>query len=414
MHNNSVEPEISDSLTKISFLGDIMCEAPLLKAAKKLGGYDFMGVFNGIRSLCEKSDFVVGNLETPLAGKAAGYTKDLYSFNTPDTFAEAAKNAGINLVLTANNHCCDRGIQGLIRTLDVLDGYGIPHVGTFKDAAANKPYYAKVNDTTFAFISCTASTNATRTKCEPTLENVNLLDEQSRKLRAGIKTKLKTFVVRNVLGEERYLDIRKRRGLTPKKATIDNSLNKDRVDYYLKNLDYQIHEAKRIADIVIVCPHMGGQFNVEPGVFSNYVMKHLCSMGADAVIASHPHVVQKIEIVDGVPCAYSLGNVSMSLSTSYIIRDNLPECGLMLHLYYLGTSLTKVTYTPIKIEENSTGYFQVFPMSEIYVTAKKKERTKLIEEFNRIARIVGGEFIFEEEHLPLEVLLWKADSEEVS
>ena len=108
-------------MVKITFLGDIMCEGPLLKAAHKEDGtYDFSECFQGICGLLTEADYVIGNLETPLSGEEAGYTKteDLYSFNTPIEFAEAVKEMGMDLVLTANNHCCDRGIEGLIKTLE--------------------------------------------------------------------------------------------------------------------------------------------------------------------------------------------------------------------------------------------------------------------------------------------------------
>ena len=51
-----------------------------------------------------ESDLVVGNLETVFAGEEAGYTNDVYSFNTPDRFVCSMKSAGIDYVSTANNH----------------------------------------------------------------------------------------------------------------------------------------------------------------------------------------------------------------------------------------------------------------------------------------------------------------------
>ena len=40
---------------KITFLGDIMAEPPVLKAAKKKDGYDFRGVFSHTKKLLEQS-----------------------------------------------------------------------------------------------------------------------------------------------------------------------------------------------------------------------------------------------------------------------------------------------------------------------------------------------------------------------
>ena len=63
----------------------------------------------------------------------------MYSFNTPDEFADILPDAGFGFVSTANNHCLDRGTAGLYRTLDVLDRVGIGHTGvrTFLDLSAD-------------------------------------------------------------------------------------------------------------------------------------------------------------------------------------------------------------------------------------------------------------------------------------
>ena len=54
-------------------------------------------------------------------------------FSSPDDLALALKNSGIDALITANNHSCDRGKDGIIRTVNVLDNYEIKHTGTFRD-----------------------------------------------------------------------------------------------------------------------------------------------------------------------------------------------------------------------------------------------------------------------------------------
>ncbi len=54
------------------------------------------------------------------------------TFNTPDSFASALTDAGIDVVTTANNHSLDRRFYGLSRTLDILDREGLKHTGTFR------------------------------------------------------------------------------------------------------------------------------------------------------------------------------------------------------------------------------------------------------------------------------------------
>lgn len=68
---------------KITFLGDIMIEPPVLKAAKRGDTYDFRGVFARAKSLLAESDYVVGNLETPLAGKKRSIRKRICALMHP-------------------------------------------------------------------------------------------------------------------------------------------------------------------------------------------------------------------------------------------------------------------------------------------------------------------------------------------
>ena len=95
---------------KITVIGDIMCEPPVLKTSKrKDGSYNFDGVFTHLRNLLLESDYVIGNIEFPLGGKEVGYTDTFFKFNAPDSFADAVKNAGIDMVSVINNHTLDRG-----------------------------------------------------------------------------------------------------------------------------------------------------------------------------------------------------------------------------------------------------------------------------------------------------------------
>ena len=54
-------------------------------------------------------------------------------FSSPDELAVGCKNVGIDVLVTANNHSCDRKNSGIIRTVNVLDSLKILHTGTFKD-----------------------------------------------------------------------------------------------------------------------------------------------------------------------------------------------------------------------------------------------------------------------------------------
>lgn len=61
-------------MTKITFTGDIIIAPEQLQAITKNADGNFSTIFEPIASLLKESDFVVGNLETPLGGKNLGYT----------------------------------------------------------------------------------------------------------------------------------------------------------------------------------------------------------------------------------------------------------------------------------------------------------------------------------------------------
>lgn len=375
-------------MIKISFLGDIMCEGPFMRAAQqKDGSYDFDEAFAGIQELLSESDFVIGNLETPFAGEDVGYTKsaDLYSFNTPDCFAEAVKKMGVDLVLTANNHCFDRGRSGLIRTLEVLDRNGLKHTGTYISDKDSGPFYFTVDGVSLAVISCTSSTNADVTKLAPGLENVNLLNKQSVAIECYSRVNaIKQFAVRNIIGRRNYMKIRKILGKPAKKPSVDNYLDEQQVSYYVNRIKEQIIEAKKHANIVFVCPHMGGQFNRKPGKLSKYVIDQLATTGVDAIVCSHPHIVQKTAVVHGIPCFFSIGNISMSMGTEYIIREDLPDYGIIVHFYIDENRIQKTSYSIVKICEDKSGYIRVFLASDLYTRMTDENRKKLLADVKHI------------------------------
>ena len=154
-------------MIKISFVGDILCQRWLLKAAKKKdGSFDFTHVFQNMKDIFAASDYVVGNLETVCAGKKNRYTNDLYSYNSPDSFLDALAGSGIDMVTCANNHCLDRGCDGLYRTLSLLDTAGIQRTGAYLPTEdCNDPLIIELHGKKIAFISATSSTNRPVLQC---------------------------------------------------------------------------------------------------------------------------------------------------------------------------------------------------------------------------------------------------------
>jgi poly-gamma-glutamate synthesis protein (capsule biosynthesis protein) len=138
---------------KLTFTGDIMCESKVLDPQDP-ASTKFHVFFERITHLFDDSDLVIGNLETVVAGESLGYTKEMYSFNTPFSFLEVIKELPVHLVTTANNHALDRGKEGLLRTIDNLELAGILHTGTSRKD--NEFIIVQVGGLKIAFLSFTA------------------------------------------------------------------------------------------------------------------------------------------------------------------------------------------------------------------------------------------------------------------
>lgn len=142
-------------------IGDVMCHNTQYLDAynNSTGEYDFSYVFDDIKNYTQSPDITVASLETSFAGEEIGYS-NYPTFNSPDNLAYCLRNIGIDVISTAGNHCLDMGFSGLSRTIDVLDTYGISHMGTYKTKEASQEIlYKNVNDVKIAFVNYTYGTN---------------------------------------------------------------------------------------------------------------------------------------------------------------------------------------------------------------------------------------------------------------
>ena len=369
---------------KITFLGDIMCEPPILKASKKKDGtYNFDAVFEKVKPMIAESDYTISNLEFPMAGERAKYTDCFFVFNSPDSFAEATKKAGVDLVSIVNNHTLDRGAEGMIKTMEALDKIGLPYTGTFyPDKGREEAFYFEVDGVKFAVIAYTYATNKTVDKNEENiLKYINYLRPRTRTYTPEVSKKMVTWVdkmFKNMKEEHRAV-IKMCVGLPNTIERADDYLDTESMKPYMERLKADIKLAKEKADFVIFYPHMGGQFNPEPGEFSKYVARVAVEAGVDAILASHSHMVQPAEYIDGILCAYSLGNFSMSPNSTIIVKKNLPEYGLAMHLYMDGKTVKKVTFSILKAVEKRGTQLVSWPIDELYKTLKTDKERKLLE-----------------------------------
>jgi poly-gamma-glutamate synthesis protein (capsule biosynthesis protein) len=257
-----------DSIS-IYFAGDIMQHEAQLKAALRADGtYDYTGCFTQVTPEIEAADIAVCNFETTLGGAPySGYPQ----FCSPDELAAAVRDAGFDIFLTANNHCLDRRTRGLVRTLDVLDSLGIPHLGTYRDLAERDslyPYIIERNSMRIALLNYTYATNGIPVAA-PCI--VNYIDT----------TQIKADVIRA----------------------------------------RQLH-----ADCIIACMHWGTEYRLEPDKSQKTLEEWLYSIGVDHIIGGHPHVVQPVRTLPhryhagSSLTVWSLGNYISNMSAPHTFQ----------------------------------------------------------------------------------------------
>ena len=120
-------------------------------------------------------------------------------------------------------------------------------------------------------------------------------------------------------------------------------------------------------------------------------------MGFDAVFAAHSHTTQLGEYLNGKPCFYSLGNVSMSPGTFYSVSESLPEYGLAVHLYIDEKKIAKVTVSIFKMVEENGEALRVVPVDLLYRSLSDEKKEKLMADLSSVyKRVIGREHTWAE------------------
>lgn len=236
-----IPPAIQDGIHEITlvFAGDIMQHMPQVEAAwnNELGKYIYDSCFKYISPWLSGANLAIANLETTLAGKPySGYP----AFSSPDELIHGMLNAGIDLVGTANNHCCDRGRTGIERTISMLDSAGMMHFGTYASLEKYRkstPLIINTRGFRLAFLNYTYGTN----------------------------------------------------GIPVPESNVVSLIEKERMLNDLK----AAHDS--VVDKVLVFIHWGEEYQREPNEFQKDIAQFMFTNGADIIIGSHPHVLQPME-----------------------------------------------------------------------------------------------------------------------
>jgi poly-gamma-glutamate synthesis protein (capsule biosynthesis protein) len=91
-------------------------------------GADPARPFSGVRSVLEKDDLTIGNLEGPLTTAGCGGGK-AFVFRGDPAYAEMLVRGSVEVVSLANNHAEDCGVRGDEDTRSALARQGVGHFG---------------------------------------------------------------------------------------------------------------------------------------------------------------------------------------------------------------------------------------------------------------------------------------------
>jgi len=269
------------------FTGDVMLSRAVgLRMERQ---QDWSLPFHLIAETMRNADLRYCNLECPVSDRGCNL-HHLYSFRADPRVIEGLQAAGFDVVSQANNHTYDWGPAALLDSLERLRAAGIRPVGAGQNAwAAHYPLLVNVGSLRIAFLA--------------------YVDIDPKEATAGVNRPGVAW-------------------LDPAQALAD------------------IRFARPLADLVIVCPHWGVEYALEPTRDQVALAHQMIDAGADIIVGSHPHVVQPLENYHDHWIAYSLGN--------FIFDQQNPAThrGMMLRVMVRDKQISEVLPLAIKINSS--------------------------------------------------------------
>ena len=255
------------SEVKILAMGDMIFHQPIVKNYRSNDTYDFAPIFANISADINEADLALANFEGSVNSnrKLSGFPL----FNFPKETIYSLKNAGFDALSTANNHALDTGLDGIGETISHIKESGMKNFGTLTEEV-DKGIIIEKNGIKIGLISFT--------------DTLNGMDSLMR----GKEYSVNTFA---------------------------------------QDVKSDIQNLKDNSDLVIVYPHWGNEYQLVPNERQIFLKEMLQESGADIILGSHPHVLQRYEVEDKNNkkyfTIYSMGN---ALSNQRV--ENLKKSGV--------------------------------------------------------------------------------------
>lgn len=242
----------------ISMVGDVLLHETVTDSGRMAdGSYKYDHLFQNVREEIEAADIAIVNQEVILGGWELGLS-GYPNFNGDFEVGDAIAAAGFDVVLHATNHALDKKEAGLKNCLEFwrTSHPAVAVLGIYDNAEDRDTVYVReVNGIRIAILNYTYGTNG-MTLPDGSVYSVNMLEESQ--VRADIA------------------------------------------------------KAKAQADFIIVAPHWGTEYMLEPDASQQNWTQIFYECGVDLVIGTHPHVIEPVEMITGeqgdMLVYYSLGN----------------------------------------------------------------------------------------------------------
>ena len=295
-------PQANTSVIHFAATGDLNVTQQVVAS----GGadYDFSKTFMDVAPLLASADLTTVNLEGDFSGAPYGSNG-----TAPQTMAQALRHAGVDMIQLANSYAVNRGVSGLMTTIDSVRQAGMEPVGVFKD---EEEFQEK--------------------------QGFSLFEVQ------GIRIAVVSFTK----------GMARSTGLPPGNEDCVNTLYSDYSSTY-QNIDKEKIEKimkaveKQEPDITIALLHWGSEWNDSISKSQESICELLQEYGTDAIIGTHPHYLHKIDYnsENGTLVAYSLGDFIGDASESGTEYSIILDIEITKDNTTGEASITGYSYTPI-------------------------------------------------------------------
>jgi len=338
-----------ENAVSIAFVGDLILLRDQVRAAycPQKSGYDFNPLFEYAKEHLLTADFAIGVFEGPLAGSAKGYSTSNYDdgiplrLNFPDSFVDAIKVAGIDLVTLANNHILDMEMEGAMRTLDVLDMKGIQHVGSYRNLdEKNRIKIIEIKGLRIAVLAYSYPSN---------YYSEDYFFEANASLTSVIVEKSSPF--------------------------FNNALSQ-------VQKDFERARAER-PDIIVVLPHMGTQFIHTTDNFQKTWNEIFIREGADIILGDHSHAVQPVEFMkvteNGKERQTVIVNCPGNFVNSYVEHNGDATSMVKIYIDPAAKSVLCAGVVPMMTQAVYNGQHRALPVYDILFNPLLRNQISLLD-----------------------------------